>query len=130
MAILTFVRYEIQDEKGESRRERNDSFGETSPLLIIPPDGAYLWRHYWAISESVVRIQDGICRPIPPSEFNAWTAASGEVLYHHEYEILRAMDAAYCEEMNRELADFRDRQKAEQEKAMADAKRGKGKRGK
>jgi hypothetical protein len=89
----------------------------------------YLWRTYWEISESVVRIHDGICRPIPPSEIASWMTINAEILYHNEVEILRAMDAAYCEEMNKELADYRDRQKAEQEKALETAKR-KGKRGK
>lgn len=42
--------------------------------------------------------------PIPPSEFRAWREITGNIVYPAEYAILCAMDVAYCDEMNKELA--------------------------
>lgn len=74
------------------------------------------------LSASLRRTRDGVCEPIPPSEFQAWREATGAIVYPAEYAILRAMDAAYCAEMNKELADFKEREKAQ---AEADAAKGK-----
>jgi hypothetical protein len=103
------------DEKGQTRRERNDQFGEPSPPLIVPQSGLYLWEWYFDLSDSLRRVRNGICEPFPPTEYIAWRAATGNIVYAHEYAILRAMDGAYCAEMNVELADYRARQKAEAE---------------
>lgn len=65
------------------------------------------------------RIRDGVCEPIPPSEFMAWKAATGNIVYSAEYAVLCGMDAAYCSEMNKELADLRTRQKELADKGKA-----------
>jgi hypothetical protein len=91
----------------------------------------YLWNWYFDLSGSLRRVCDGICQPIPPSEFLAWKEASDVIVYPHEYAILRAMDRAYCEASNAELADARTRQneaqRAEIEAAGKKARRGRGK---
>ena len=108
------------DEKGQTRRERNDQFGEPAPPLIVPQSGQYLWEWYFDLTDSIRRIRDGVCEPFPPSEYMAWRHATGNIVYAHEYAILRAMDGAYCTEMNNELADYRERERA---KAQAEADR-------
>lgn len=111
-AICVRVRYDTLDENKKTRRERNEAFGETySPPLVVPQNGRYLWNWYFELSESIRRVRDGVCEPIPPSEFVAWTIASGNIVYSGEYAILRAMDRAYCDEMNIELTDYSIRRK-------------------
>jgi len=56
-------------------------------------------------------VSDGVCAPIPPSEFLAWVQLTGNLVRGFEYDILSAMDLAFCSEMNSELKDFRDREK-------------------
>jgi hypothetical protein len=124
-----YVRYELLDEQGESRRDRNEKFGATSPPLVVPLSGLYLWRWYFQISENCHRIKDGVCVPIPPSEYIAWREVSGEELEPWEFSILRAMDTTYCAEMNIELEAFRDREH-ERQKQEADTATKSGRRGK
>ncbi|RUW55616.1 hypothetical protein EOA32_00945 [Mesorhizobium sp. M1A.F.Ca.ET.072.01.1.1] len=122
----------MEDENGETRRKRNEKFDTYAPPLVVPLAGLYLWRWFFQISEGCQRIKDGVCVPIPPSEYIAWRAVTGEVLEHWEFDILRAMDAKYCAEMNIELEAYRERQrekqKVEADRAAQAAK--KGRRGK
>lgn len=62
------------------------------------------------LSKRVRRVKDGVCEPIPPSEYIAWKQATGNIIYPTEYGVLCAMDDAYCEEMNSELKDYRERE--------------------
>lgn len=114
-----FVRYHVPDEKGETRRERNERFDqdELSPPLIIPPIGAYIWQWYHSLSARLRRVRDGVCEPIPPSEFAAWVSVTQTIIYPWEYNIISAIDDAYCDEMNKELKDYR----ARQDEAMKEA---------
>jgi len=115
-AIRTYVRYDVKDEGGETRRERNDRFGHESPPLEYPFAAAHLWEWYFDLSQRLRRVRDGVCEPIPPSEFEAWQRLTGNIVYRHEYAILAAMDAAYCDEMNKELADYQERMREKAEK--------------
>jgi len=108
-AIRIRIRYDFQDENKETRRERNARFGKESPELIITAQWQYLWDWYEALSAGVGRAVDGVCNPIPWSEFLAWSSVSGVVVHPSEYAILRAMDAVFCEEMNKEFSDYRAR---------------------
>ena len=94
-----------------TRRERNARFGHPSPELEIPEAGEYLWEWYYDISSKVRRVHDGVCCPIPPSDFQAWIALKREIVYPWEYDILSAMDVAFCDETNKELSDKREREK-------------------
>lgn len=83
-----------------------------SPELIIPDGGEYLWQWYHDISSCVGRISDGICRPILPSEYLAWANMADLIVRPEEYAILRAMDASFCAETNKELQAFHERLRA------------------
>lgn len=105
----------MPDEKGETRRERFDRFGveNDSPTFTVPDECWHIWLWYWTISGRVRRVRDGVCEPIPPSEFLAWCEASDTIVRAPEYAILCAMDDVFCEEMNKEITDYRIRQEEE-----------------
>ena len=113
-AIRVYVRYDVPDENGQTRRERNERFGksEESPLLEISDEGLYLWNWYFELSQSLLRVRSGVCEPIPPSEFIAWCQATRKLIEPVEYDILRAMDHAFCDEMNKEISDYNERLKS------------------
>lgn len=69
------------------------------------------------------RVRDGICEPIPPSEYRAWMDNTRNIVYPLEYAILTAMDVAFCDETNKELSAFRIREQ-EQREREAKSKRG------
>ena len=106
-----------------SRREAYPRFDRETPALEIPEAGEHLWGWYSEVSQRVGRIEDGVCNPIPPSEWLAWLALTGEIVYPWEHRILGAMDVAFCGEMNKELEDKRATYQKEVEQS-----RGKGKK--
>lgn len=119
--MRVYVRYELKDEGDEkqgraptTRRDRNEAFGVITPRLTVPPVGVYMWDWYFELSQALIRVRDGVCVPIPPTEFVAWRTASGEYVDAWEYNILREMDIAYCDEMTKELADYAARQRDRQ----------------
>jgi hypothetical protein len=95
--------------------------------LTLPSSGQYIWDWYFHLSARLRRVRGGVCEPIPPSEYQAWKASTGNIVYPSEYAILCEIDAAFCDEMNKELSDFRKR---EEERRAIDAKNNKPKRGK
>ncbi len=120
------VRYEQPDERQETRRERAERLGrgDDLPDFDLPYEMLYLWQWYWSVSGRLQRIADGVCRPIPPTEFLAWSTASGTIVSHVEYAILCAIDETFCKEMNSELSDYRTRQEDERKRQAEAAKRG------
>lgn len=62
------------------------------------------------MSDRLQRTRDGVCGPIPPTEFMAWKAATDKIVSAQEYAILGEMDLAYCGEMNKEIAAIEARQ--------------------
>lgn len=80
-----------------------------------------MWDWYFKISDCVRRVRDGVCEPIPPTEIKAWIELTGEIVYPSEYAILCAIDVAYCSEMNKELADYRVRERDEADTKAAKA---------
>lgn len=111
----------MPDENGEHRRDRNARHNEPCPELNVPGHGQYLWDWYWQISDGLKRIFDGVCAPIPWSEFLCWAQVTQSIVYADEYAILRAMDAAFCDETNIELQAYQERLKDQREKAWQDA---------
>jgi len=103
------IRYDFKDENGETRRERNARFNVESPDLVIPGSGRYLWDWFESLASGVGRVSDGVCAPIPWTEFLAWANVTGNVVFPSEYVILRAMDATFCEETNKEFENYRAR---------------------
>ena len=119
-AIRVYVRYEVPDENAETRRERYERFGDDiapTPPKIVPIGGLHIWEWYFELSRSIRRVREGVCEPIPPTEFEAWQRLTKTIVYPWEYEIFRAMDGHYCDVMNEELRDYRDREKAAMEEA-------------
>lgn len=108
-AIEIFVRYETPDENGVTRRERNEQFGVSSPLLYIPEAGEHIWNWYWEISKNSKRISEGVCKPLAWSEIAGWLQITGAIVNDEEMKILLEMDASFCAETNRELNDYRVR---------------------
>jgi hypothetical protein len=70
-----------------------------------------LWDWFTDLSARFLRIRDGVCAPIPPSEFVAWAQITGNIVTIREFEILSKMERAYCDETNLEIAAYRERQK-------------------
>jgi hypothetical protein len=110
-AIRAHVRYDTPDENGQTRRERNEAFEVESPALEIPEVLRYVWEWYFEASDGMARrVRDGVCERISWAEWQAWEALTGHAPRDHERAILRAIDRAYCAEMNRELSAYRARQ--------------------
>lgn len=110
-AVRIFVRYDLQDEKGGTRRELNERVGVYTPPFEIPEDGLYLWNWFIDINNSVSRVDfNGYYSLIPPSEFIAWSTVTGNGLYPEEYDILKSMDATYCKESNADIRAKRQRE--------------------
>jgi hypothetical protein len=105
----------LPDENGRSRRERNEDFDTPSPSLNIRDEWRYLWDWYIELAGSVGRIRDGVCHPVPWSEYIGWATVTGLIVWPGEYAILRKMDAAYCAALNSEFEDYRARVKAQQD---------------
>ena len=111
------VRYDTRDDTGKTRREKyqglidsGSNVVELPPEIIPPAGGQHLWEWYFDLSDRLIRNHDGVCHPIPPSEFAAWLAITNEIVYPSELAVLSAMDVAFCSEMGKELEAFRQRQ--------------------
>ena len=111
-AIKYRVRYDQPDENGNTRRERNEQFGQDhlTPELELDEVAQHYLNLYYRLSNRLKRVEDGNCSPIPPSEFLAWVTLTGVIVLPWEYDMLSQMDLAFCEEMNAELAAFQERQ--------------------
>lgn len=113
----------MPNEKGETRRERNEVMGQDTPEFKIPQTGNYLWNIFFEMCESVGRIKNGMCYPIPPSEFKAYFELTETIVYPHEYGILRNMDSVFVIEMNKELQDFQSRQREEHKRELEQSRK-------
>lgn len=116
-AVRVRVRYDTRREDGSTRRELHQRLVDDGSTVVdlapeprIPLGGEHLWNWYFDLSDRLQRVRDGICSPVPPTEFRAWVQNTGEIVYPSEYAILGSMDVAFCDEMNKELADYRVRQ--------------------
>lgn len=127
-AVRVYTRYDLPDKKGITRRERNEIVGVDSPFLEVPEDGQYLWEWFTDINNSVHRVDfNGYYCSIPPSEFLAWSKLTGNLIRSYEYDVLRAMDNAFCRELNNDITAERakedDRRKRELESSKSKARR-------
>lgn len=123
-AVRIYVRYDLPDENGEHRRERNERHNMPVPETTIPDHGVYLWDWFWQCSDGLKRIDEGVCAPIPWSEFFHWAQVTQTIVHANEYAILRAMDAAFCEETNVELQAYQERLRAERDRAWKETQGG------
>ena len=80
----------------------------------------YLWDRYFEITDRVRRVREHVCEPIPPSEMLAWLTLKRLIVSPAEYDILAAIDDAYCDEMNKELKQYLIRQSDSSKKPQPD----------
>jgi hypothetical protein len=106
----------MPDEHGVTRVDKYERMNQPVPTLDVPEFGRYLWDWYFDISGRIRRMRDGVCEPIPPSEYVAWVELTGSIIYPSEFAILCAMDDQYCSEMSNEAKDYRQRLQDEAKK--------------
>lgn len=107
-----------------SRRDWYPRFNKEAPPLYIPDAGQHLWDWYMDATRRVRRVVEGVCGPVSPADWLAWAEITGNIVYRWEYDILAAMDIAFCDEMNKELEGRRETQIGEA-RDKAKGKRGK-----
>ncbi|MFC4729088.1 phage tail assembly chaperone [Coralloluteibacterium thermophilus] len=105
-----FVRYDIPDERGETRRARNARFGQPAPKPEIPPPAAHVWGWFWALSN---RRRSGP-EPLTYAEVGEWQRLTGTPVRPEEVEMIMRMDDAYLDETRKEqrAAVEREREKS------------------
>lgn len=114
-AVRVYTRYDLPDQKGETRRERNQKLGFESPDFEIPYAGEYLWEWFTKLSNAIHRVDfNGYYYNLPPSEIIAWCKLTGVDINEGEYEIISAMDDSFCKELNAEIEANRSRKMDEQ----------------
>lgn len=101
-AVRVYARYDLPNEKGETRRERNLRFDYgKSPEVDIPSGGEYLWDLFATLSTVIHRVDfNGYYYSFPPSEILAWCELAKVDITSGEYEIISAMDNVFCNEIN------------------------------
>jgi hypothetical protein len=119
-AVRVYARYDLPDEKGETRRERNLRFGYgNSPEFEIPPGGEYLWELYVTLSMVIHRVDfNGYYYSFPPSEILAWCKLAKVDITSGEYEIISAMDNIFCNEVNEDRSAAYSRKLDEQKQEI------------
>lgn len=121
-AVRVYTRYDLPNEKGETRRERNARLNFETPELDIPFAGEYLWDWFTRLSKAIHRVDfNGYYYNIPPSEIIAWCSLTNVDMTEDEYEIISAMDSSFCKEINTEIEANRTR-KMEDEKRVNESK--------
>lgn len=101
-AVRVYTRYDLPDEKGETRRKRNLRFNYgKSPEVEIPSGGEYLWELFMNLSTAIHRVDfNGYYYNFPPSEILAWCELAKVDITSEEYQIILAMDNVFCNEVN------------------------------
>lgn len=113
-AVRVYTRYDLPNDKNQTRRERNESINIYTPPFEIPEDGFYLWSWFTELNDSIFRIDfNGYYYNIPPSEIMAWSTLTKNYLYPEEFDILQAMDKTFCKEMNLDINAKRARDEEE-----------------
>lgn len=110
-AVRTFVRYDMPDENGETRRERHKRFHQPDPPTASPPhEVAHLWDWFWALSN---RRQSGP-EPLAFAEIEAWSRMTATPIRPEEVEMIAAMDDAYVSATREEQAAAMERARSKQ----------------
>jgi len=81
----------MADENGETRRQRNERFGEKSPDVEVPMEGAHVWDWFWALSG---RRRSGP-EALTFADVGEWQRLVMVDLLPQEVEMLMAMDDQY-----------------------------------
>ncbi|WP_313242172.1 hypothetical protein [Stenotrophomonas sp.] len=97
----------MADENGETRRQRNERFGATSPELHIPDAVTHVWDWFWLLSG---RRHSGP-EALTFADVGNWARLLQLELLPEEVSMLMAMDDQY-------LRAVREDQKAARERAQ------------
>ena len=123
-AVRVYTRYDLPNEKGETRRERNIKFGQEdkNPDFEIPLAGEYLWDWFTRLSNAIHRVDfNGYYYNLLPSEVLAWCKLANVEMTEDEYDIITAMDTSFCNELN---ADIHAKNTSKMEEMDKKVKRG------
>ena len=123
-AVRVYTSYDLPDEKGETRRERNIKFGQEdkNPDFEIPLAGEYLWDWFTRLSNAIHRVDfNGYYYNLLPSEILAWCKLANVEMTEDEYDIITAMDSSFCNELN---ADIHAKNTSKMEEMDKKVKRG------
>lgn len=126
-AVRVYTRYDLPDDKGETRRERNLRFGQSdSPEVEIPYAGEYLWELFTQLSNAIHRVDfNGYYYNLPPSEIIAWCKLKHWDITADEYDIISAMDNVFCKELNKDRDAISSRKLEEQKQEVKHGRRNK-----
>lgn len=105
--------YDLPNEKGETKRERNTRFGVTSPELIDISDDVDCQRLvglFWQVSRLRTSNMGGP-DPLMPQTLLSWLQIKNETLLHEEIELLMQMDIAFLSAWRREQRKEREAEK-------------------
>lgn len=105
--MYTVIRYDMADDKGETRRQRNERFGIQSPALDIPGQVLHVWEWFWQLSG---RRHSGP-EALTFADVGEWSRLLRIDLLPEEVQMLMAMDDQY-------LRAVREDQKAARERAQ------------
>jgi hypothetical protein len=75
----------------------------------VPEHGVFIWDWFWELRQSQ---PPGFSGPVPISnlELQAWCQLCGNIVTREEVGILRAMDARFCAEIEKESEAIRVRE--------------------
>ncbi|MDW9386891.1 hypothetical protein GOA99_19865 [Sinorhizobium meliloti] len=67
----------------------------------MPDNGAFLWDWFWELRQSQ---RPGFSGPVPISngELALWCQLTGNIIRREEIAVIRAMDARFCVEIEKE----------------------------
>ena len=68
-------------------------------------------------------MREGICHPIPPTEFKAWVEITNNIVKPVEFDILFEMDRMFCQEVNLELRSEREKQEDKMKRQAEQARK-------
>ncbi|MGE8288663.1 MAG: phage tail assembly chaperone [Stenotrophomonas sp.] len=101
----------MADEKGETRRQRNERFGATSPEVEVPDQLLHVWDWFWELS---ARRRSGP-EALTFADIGEWSRLRQVDLQPIEVEFLMAMDDAY-------LKAVREDQEAARQRALDESR--------
>lgn len=114
-AITHYVYYGVRQRNGLTRREYLENAEQPVPEMYLPENFEYIWEWFFDLAQNVDRAGDGYTKPIPFDAYDVWERKTGNIVRPFEYDILRAMDHAFCLAMTKEIQAQRAAAQAEAE---------------
>lgn len=102
------TRYDMPNEKGETRRQRNTRFRQASPPLRVPANGRHVWDWFWQLS---ARRRSGP-ESLSYAEIESWARMTATPVRPEEVDMLTAMDDAYVTEVRKEQMAALERERS------------------